>query len=137
MENKKVSGGSFRPLLWAFIVITLILAAAGYWRADRAWNHAIPVLLAGNAVLFLSTWLSFYLYSRALVNRNTQFFLRMMYSSLLVKMVICLGGALLYGLLAGKDLNSKVIFCCFGLYILYSVLEVKTLMRMSKLHNNA
>ncbi|MDP4245794.1 MAG: hypothetical protein Q8932_08100, partial [Bacteroidota bacterium] len=131
------SRGSFRPLLWAFIIITLILAAAGYWRVDRTWEGAFPVLLAGNALLFLSTSLSFYLYSRALANRNTQFFLRMMYSSLLVKMVICLGGALLYGLLAGKELDTKVIFCCFGLYILYSVLEVKVLMRMSKLHKNA
>jgi hypothetical protein len=137
MANKKVSGGSFRPLLWAFIMITVILAATWCWGADPARDRAIPVLLAGNALLFLCTWLSFYLYSRALVNRNTQFFLRMMYSSLLVKMVICLGGALLYGLLAGKELNTKVIFCCFGLYILYSVLEVKVLMRMSKLRNNA
>ena len=137
MEKNKVSGRSPRLLILVFLLLTVLLLGARWWVYDFGWSSRIDVILAGNALLFLCTWLSFYFYARALGNRNMHFFLRMMYTSLLVKMILCVGGALLYALLTGKDRSRAVIFSCFGLYILYTVLEVKILMRMSKLQKNA
>ena len=95
------------------------------------------VLFSGNLILFVATGASFYLYNKALHNNNMHIFLRMMYSSLLIKMLICLGAALVYAYIAGKGISKATILGCFGLYILYTFVEVKVLMRLSKLQKNA
>ncbi len=93
------------------------------------------VLLAGNGVLFLATMLSFYFYRKSLLHRNPQAFLRMVYSGMLLKMAICLGAVLVYVLLAGRGVNKIAVFGCFALYLIYTFVEVKTLMNLSKQKN--
>ena len=128
---------SLRPVLLVFFLITALLLVTRWLYEDALVGKRIDALLAGNAVLFLATVLSFYFYSKALNNNNTQFFLRMMYSSLLAKMLICLGAALIYVWIARSGVSKTIILGCFGLYVLYTVVEVKVLMRSSKLQKNA
>src|SRR5882757_5736883 len=123
MENK-TPGKSFWPISALFIVVILLALAGRNWLVAQ-WNLDYMVLLVGNTVLFLATAFSFYLYSKALRNNNVQVFLRMMYSSLLVKMVFCLAATLLYLFVSGKDVNKAGILGCFVLYIAYTFLEVK------------
>ena len=128
MENKT---RSFWPIVAIFVVVALLALAARNWLAER-WNMDYLVLSVGNLVLFLATAFSFYLYSKALRNKNVQLFLRMMYSSLLVKMVFCLAATLIYLFVAGKGVNKAAIIGCFVLYMVYTYIEVKVLMRLSK-----
>jgi len=128
MENKT---RSFWPIAAVFVVVALLALAARNWLAER-WNMDYLVLSVGNLVLFLATAFSFYLYSKALRNRNAHLFLRMMYSSLLVKMVFCLAATMIYLFVAGKDVNKAAIIGCFVLYMVYTYMEVKVLMRLSK-----
>jgi hypothetical protein len=122
---------SFWPVAVIFIVVALLALTIRSWLAVQL-NMDYRVLSVGNIVLFLATAFSFYLYSKALRNKNTQVFLRMMYSSLLVKMVFCLLATLLYLFAAGKDVNKAGIIACFVLYMVYTYVEVKVLMRLSK-----
>src|SRR5690242_20868842 len=124
MENKT---RSFWPIAAIFVVVALFALAARNWLAER-WNMDYLVLSVGNVVLFLATAFSFYLYSKALRNKNVQLFLRMMYSSLLIKMVFCLAATLIYLFVAGKDVNKAAIIACFILYMVYTYMEVKVLM---------
>jgi len=133
--NAKLTRRAFLPILIIFIGVSLILVAAGSWLGEQ--NIDFRVLLAGNVILFLATGLSFYLYSKALQGNNIQLFLRMMYSSLLLKMVFGIAGTLLYLFLAGKAVSKAAILGCFVLYIVYTFVEVKVLMRQSKLKKNA
>ena len=128
MENKT---RSFWPIAAIFVVVALFALAARSWLAER-WNMDYLVLWVGNLVLFLAPTFSFYLYSKALRNKNVQLFLRMMYSSLLIKMVFCLAATLIYLFVAGKDVNKAAIIACFILYMVYTYMEVKVLMRLSK-----
>ena len=130
MENN-TPGKSFWPIAAIFIIVALLALTAHSWLAEQ-WKMDYLVLLVGNTVLFLATAFSFYLYSKALHNKNTQVFLRMMYSSLLVKMVFCLAATLLYLFVAGKGVNKAAILACFALYMVYTYMEVKVLMRLSK-----
>jgi hypothetical protein len=130
MENN-TPAKSFWPIAVIFVVIALLVLATRQWLAVQ-WSMDFMVVLVGNAVLFLATGFSFYLYSKALRNNNTQLFLRMMYSSLLVKMVFCLAATLLYLFVAGKDFNKAGIIASLILYVVYTYAEVKVLMRLSK-----
>jgi hypothetical protein len=134
MESK-TARRPFLPIVLIFVVVSLFCLLAGSWLEGR--NIDPRVLFTGNAILFAATAGSFYLYNRALHDRNVQLFLRMMYSSLLLKMAFAIGATLLYLFFAGKGVSKTAILCCYGLYILYSVVEVRILIRSSKSPKNA
>jgi hypothetical protein len=131
MENNNKPGKSFRPIVAVFIVVVLLAVIARNWLASQ-WGLDYLVLLVGNTVLFLATAFSFYLYSKALRNNNVQVFLRMMYSSLLIKMAFCLAATFVYLYFTGKGVNKPGIIACLVLYMVYTYLEVKVLMRLMK-----
>lgn len=130
MENRS-AGKAMLPLVIIFIVISVVVYISRAW-LQAQWNADHRVLLVGNAILFLATGFSFYLYSKALRNSNVQVFLRMMYSSLLAKMFLCLGATAIYLMLAGKEVNKGGIIGCFVFYIIYTWVEIKVLMGLSK-----
>ena len=135
MENK-AAGRPFLPIIIVFVVTSLVILAARQWLAG--WNMDYLVLLTGNGILFLATAWSFYLYNKALRNANVQVFLRMLYTSLLIKMGLSLVATLLYLFFAGASVSKMAIVGCFVFYVLYTWLEVKVLMRLiKKLPKNA
>ena len=129
MENK-VTGRSFLPILLVFILAGLFI-----WLGHNVlagWNADFRVLLVGNGILFLVTGISFGLYTKALHNANVHAFLRVMYGSLLIKMLVCLLATFIYAFIAGRGVNRNGVIGCFVLYILYTFFEVKILMNMTK-----
>jgi hypothetical protein len=129
MENN-VTGRSFLPILLVFILSGLFIFLARPLLAG--WNTDYRVLLVGNGILFLVTGISFWLYTRALQNANVHAFLRVMYGSLLIKMLVCLVATFIYAFMAGRTVNRNGVIGCFVLYILYTFFEVKILMNFSK-----
>jgi len=95
------------------------------------------VLIIGNLVLFLATSLSFYLYYKAIRNNNVQQFLRMIYSGMFLKMLICLIAAFIYITTARNEVNRAAIFGFMFLYFLYTFMEIAILMKLSKPRKNA
>jgi hypothetical protein len=124
---------SFLPLIILFLVVNLILGILKILFPDTAFQ----VLLAGNMVLFLASLLSFYLYRRALLDKNPNVFIRLVYGGMILKMGICIAAALLYILLNKGGIRKNAILECFALYFLYTFVEVKKLMRLSKQQKNA
>lgn len=129
MENK-AGNKSFLPIGVVFVVFSLFIVVARSLLAGNRIDYR--VLLGGNVLLFGVTAVSFYLYTKALRNNNPHAFVRMMYGSLLVKMFACLLATLIYAWAAGPAVSRNAIFCCFGLYLVYTWLEVKILMQLSK-----
>lgn len=94
------------------------------------------VLLTGNAILFLATLVSFLMYKRAFQHSNPHSIVRFIYSGLFFKMVICLLAAVIYILISRPNVNKPALFGCFIIYIIYSYIEVRTLMQLSKQQKN-
>ena len=129
MENR-ITGRPFLPILIVFLIIAALIIAGRSLLAG--WNTDYRVLLGGSTVLMLVTAVSFYLYIKGLRNKtNPYFFVRMMYGSLVVKMLVCLVAIGAY-LLAVRPPNRNGIMGCFILYILYTYLEVKILTQLSR-----
>jgi hypothetical protein len=124
---------SFLPLIILFLVVNLILVILKILFPATAFQ----VLLAGNMILFLASLLSFYLYRRALLDKNPNVFIRLFYGGMILKMGICISAALLYVLLNKGGIRKNAILECFALYFLYTFVEVKKLMRLSKQQKNA
>lgn len=128
MKNK-VFGRAFLPILIFFMISGFAIFSGAAWL--RGQNTDGRVLLGGDAILLVVTAISFWLHTRSLRNPNPQVFVRTVYGSLLVKMMVCLGAVLLYGWLAAS-INRNAIIGCIILYFLYTILEVRILTKLTK-----
>jgi len=124
----------FRPITLVFILSSALFVA---WnRRLTGYGINVDVVTIGNLVLFIATLVSFYLYHKALLNDRVAVFLRMIYSGMFIKMMICLFAAIIYISVAGKSTNKGAVFICMFLYFLYTFLEMSILMKLSKQNKN-
>lgn len=134
MPNKSARR-SFRPLILIFI-ITTALFISGRSILER-WNIDQQVMIVGNLVLFAVTLLSFYFYTRSMDSKNPYAITRLMYGSVLLRMVVCLVAVFIYVSIMGKGVNKGAVFGCLFLYFVYTGVEVAILMKMMKQQKNA
>ena len=130
MENSQSVGRSLWPIITIFIVVTFFLELGSGLVADWGVDYRVP--LVGNAVLFFATIASFALYINGLRATNPHAIVRTMYSSVMVKLFACLIAALVYVLIARRATNRNGVIGCFALYVVYTVLEVRVLLQLSK-----
>jgi hypothetical protein len=129
MENK-VTGRSFLPIVLTFIVIAILTLVIRPMSVE--WKLDWVVLLCGNGLLFLLTAGSFYLYAKSLRTTNVQVFVRALYGSMLIKFMGCLVAVVIYAAVSRQGANRNGILGCFVLYMLYTFLEVRILLQLSK-----
>ena len=126
MENKKI-----RKSLAFFVLMYLIFNILVIFRVFPAeWKMDYKVLLIGNSLLFGVTYVSYLLHIKGLHNPNPHVFVRTMYGSLLIKMLICLVAVMIYALASHGTVNRNGILACFVLYLIYTILEVRILQRL-------
>ena len=89
------------------------------------------VLGGGNYILFLVTVLSYWLYTRSLGKPNPNAFIRVVYVSMLVKMMVSLLAIFIYIKLA-VSVSKNAIIACLVLYILYTIVEVAIITQLLK-----
>jgi len=132
MGNKEKTGAgrAFAPIGIIFIAASLFIWLGRGVLAD--WKTDPLVLAGGNILLFLVTLISQVLYSKALRSANVHAFVRVMYGSLLIKMLVCLIATFIYASIAGRSVNRNGVIGCFVLYIVYTFFEVKILMGLTK-----
>ena len=134
MKNKAFARG-FLPIFALFLITSGLILIGG--QTLRDWNTDTRVLLAGNELFFALTAISYFLHIKSIRTPNPHAFVRMVYSSLIIKMLLCMVAALLYGWLT-RAINKNAILGCFILYVLYTLLEVRILMKfIKKSPNNA
>lgn len=132
--SKNTVARSFRPLMLIFIITTALFLTS---RARLSqWDVDVDVLIIGNLVLFAASAISFFLFTRSLNSKNAQAIVRIVYSGVLSKMMICLVTVFIYISIAGKGVNKAGIFGCMFLYLIYTTIEVVTLMKLSKQKKN-
>jgi hypothetical protein len=139
MPAQPVQSKSNRQPVSRFIIIFIMLAVILF--ILQSWikgnNIDYIVLQSGNAILFLATLFSFFLYNKALQNNNPHVFIRFIYGGMFLKMIICIAAAMVYIFLARNSVSKFALFGCFGLYIVYTFAEVKVLMQLSKQQKDA
>lgn len=126
---------AFLPIVAAFIFFNAFLLSAPAllekWSVDR------DVIIIGNLILFIATAVSYYFYSKSFQNNNAHAFVRMITAGMFIKLLLCLGVSFIYIMSAGKDVNLGGVIGCMVLYMIYTVIEVSALMKLSKKNKNA
>ncbi len=123
----------FRSFLPAILLFIFLNAAFIIFSAKLTANgFDTEVLIIGNIILFLIITISFLMGVKALLSKNNNAFFRLVYGSFIIKLVILAAAAFIYISIAKKDVNKPALFFCMGLYIVYTFIEVRTLMRTAR-----
>ena len=118
------------PLIVLFVLVSLAFFLMKGWFVAHGVDYAL--VLGGNLLLFIVSFISLQFLQKALVHQNTSGFLRNLYSGLLLKLFACSIAAFIYIYMVGGKVNTKALFICLFLYLVYTFLEMRTVMAASR-----
>jgi len=129
-----LKGSPARPIVLLFIVLNALIIV--FRRSLTSEGFFVDFLIIGNIILFAMTLLSFFLLYRGLKATSTPAFLRSVYGSFMVKFFIVLLAVFGYAFMNKGNLNKHSLFTLMFLYLVYTFLEIKTLMKLSRKVNS-
>lgn len=125
--------GAARPIILLFIILNAFIIV--FRRSLTSEGFSVDMLIIGNIILFGITLISFILLSRGMKASSTPAFLRSIYGSFMIKFFIVAVSVFGYAFFAKADLNKPGLFTLMFLYLVYTFLEIKTLMKLSRKGN--
>ena len=128
MKNK-----TFIPLVFLFLGLTVLFLLL--WTFNKNEPVDYRVLMGGNGLLFIVGIISLYMNTSAMKHQQTQGFLRLVYGAFILKFFILAFVAFIYIAIFKKAINKPALFGCFGLYFIYTFIEVRSVMKLSKKPN--
>jgi len=134
-KMNKSFGQSVRLLLIIFVLLTVFLISVKGWLDKNSVEFI--VLIAGNTLLFIVSVSAYYSIYKSLDSSNPQSFVRAMYVSFIIKFFTLAIAAFIYILAAKNNVNKPALLACAGLYIIYTFIETKELMKLLKQKKNA
>ncbi|HEV3222125.1 MAG TPA: hypothetical protein VGZ90_04565 [Puia sp.] len=132
MQNGSPGKADFQ-IIYLFLASSFLFFLLKFLLPGTIVNY--NVLLYGNLLLFVVSWISARMSTRAVVHKNVQVFLRLVYGSFLMKFFVLAIAAFVYISIFKKEVNKPALFGCFGLYIIYTFIEVRSVLKQSKKPN--
>ncbi len=120
-------------IVYLFLASSLIFFILKILMGGISVNY--NVLLYGNLLLFIVSWISSKMSTSAVQHKNVQVFLRLVYGSFIMKFFVLAIAAFVYITIFKSGVNKPALFGCFGLYIIYTFIEVRSVLKQSKKPN--
>lgn len=120
------------------VVLFVLINVLAYLLKDFLHGHGfgIKFLLIANLLLFCLSLLCFFIQMKGLRSVNNNAFIRSVYASLLIKIFIVIIALAAYLFITKGKLNKPALFTSMALYILYTFIEVRQLMKISRSKTN-
>ncbi len=115
---------SYLYLLLFFVLTSTVILGFKYKQYDDRVDY--DVLEMGNVLLFIMSIVSNMMHMKAAQSKNPNAFVRSIQGSFLLKLFVLVSATFIYVYIAGPSRNAPAIFICMGLYVIYTVLEVRT-----------
>jgi len=131
MKNSK----PWFPLLILFVLLNALIFAGQRFLANQGFDQA--VLLGGNCIVFLASFLSLLVSIRSLKSTNPNAAVRSIYGSFMIKFFIIIIAAFVYIMTMKKEINKPSLFASMGLYVVYTIVETVVLQKMLRSKRNA
>ena len=122
------------PALLIFILVNVIVFAMKDFLSRN--NVDTGFVLITNLLLFVLVAFSMLLQLGSLHSANNHAFIRGVYTSMMIRMFICMVAIFIYIYSKSGNVNKPGLFTGMGLYILYTAVEVNGLMKAVR-NNNA
>lgn len=125
---------SIIPLVFVFLITAGLIFIFRQFLQEHGFDW--KVLSGGNLFVYLVTVVSMHLLNKGMQAVDTNAFLRNAYSGILVKLFACAAGAFIYILLSGDSLNKPALFTCMVLYLVYTFVELRVILKESNARKN-
>jgi hypothetical protein len=113
-----------------FIIVDIIAFAFAGWLDAHKINHLVVV--GGNALLLILAAASLTLQVRAAANPNPNVFVRSVMGGNFLKLMAIIIAVVIYLAAAGDNKSVYAVFAGMGLYIVYAIIEVKSLLELNR-----
>ncbi len=125
-----------RNLISPVVILFIIINAFLLVMKSRlvAWGFNMDVLILGNTFLFLLSIFTYFLHRKAIKAARTPEFLKYFYMAFLLKFFLTIALVVVYALVAAA-INKPAILACMGLYLVYTFIETRLLLKASKRKN--
>ena len=121
------------PLFITFLVLTVLCIAGNLFMADKGINYM--VVMGGNSLFFLVSLFVFRMQYVAMYNSNPNVFIRTVISGMIIKMFACVIAIVAYYFISKDAFNKPAVYISMVIYIVYLVVEVRTIMKLNKTKN--
>lgn len=136
VSSKPKATKFFLPIVFIFSIINLLIRFTPAFQEQFHMNQM--VLYIGNLILFIATALAFIFYFQSVQSQKPFQFITKVYLGMLIKMLICLFSSFIYIYAAGKKNADKAgIIACMIFYLVYTVVELMSVMRANKKSQHA
>lgn len=120
-----------------FIVFGIVcLLAFGLNTELTKWKIDYRVVAGANALLLILSIISLTLHTKALANPNPNVFVRSVMLANILKLLGIAAAALIYISVSGKNTSTNAVFVCLFLYVIYTWVEKRATIRLSKSKQN-
>lgn len=118
------------PVILLFVIVNLLgfLLPAPLGSLDVN----VEVLLLGNFFVCSITLFSFWMLFRGLKASSTHSFMSSVYGSFIIKLVVSALVVVGYAKRSGSEMNTPGIMACMFLYLIYTFLEIRGLLGLTK-----
>jgi len=123
-----------RGLLLVFAIVTILAFVLKEQLAQIKIDY--KVVAGANAILFALSIFSLFMHTRALENSNPNVFVRSVMIANVLKLIGLASAALIYISVAGTNTSSNAVFVALFLYIVYTWVEKRETILMSKSRKN-
>lgn len=127
---------SFKAVLPLFIVffgLTVLLFAANIFYSGKGIDYI--VVMGANCLFFLVSLFVFRMQYLAMYNSNPNVFIRSVMGGMLIKITACVTAVAAYYFISRPAFNKPAVYLSMVIYIIYLVVEVKTIMKLNKTKN--
>lgn len=118
-------------VLLIFIIINGAAVLLGNWLDAKHIDHV--VVIGANTLLFLLAALSLLMHEKALANKNPNVFVRSVMASTFIKLMTIIAALLIYMLAAGNNRSIGAVVTGLGLYVVYTIFDVRAALHLNRL----
>lgn len=123
------------PLFITFLLLTAIILSAKFFYGDKGIEIDYTIVMAANCLFFLVSLLVFRMQFKAMYNSNPNVFIRSVMSGMIIKIFACIAAVVAYYFLSGTLFNKPAVYISMIIYIIFLVVEVRTIMKLNKQKN--
>lgn len=121
------------PIIFLFIFLNAIFIAGASIFTKQGIDNI--VLIAANAILFISNYITLVLLQRSLKKSNPNIFVQAMMAGTLIKFMVVAISFIAYAFAAKKNINKPAVYISIVLYFIYLAVEVPLMLKLNKQKN--
>ena|SRR5690606_14419 len=113
------------------VILFIVLSVIFYMLQTYAPAYDFRLLMGANIIMALLSFITYQIVKRQ-VNTNPQAFVRGVYASTFLKLMVCIVGIMVYVMINRPNIHKPSLFVLFGIYAVYTFFETISVSKLAR-----